>query len=258
MPFRFWEDAVLTACYLINHMPLSILHNKIPYLVLYSHDVLYSTPLRIFGCTCFVHDLSLGKNKLSAKSLKCIFLGYSLLQKGYRCFSPLLQRYLVSADVTFFETTPFFPSTTSDIPLEIPPVVPTPLVAPTPAPLITYQRRPRAPPAVPISDPPASSPAPNVSPPPSPDLPIALRKGIRPTRNPNPLYAFSLNCARLSPSYFSFISSLDSVSIPKSTGEAMADYNWQQAMLEEMAALDASNIWELVPLPPDKTTVGCR
>ena len=29
-------------------------------------------------------------------------------------------------------------------------------------------------------------------------------------------------------------------------------------MLEEMAALDASSTWELVPLPTSKTTVGCR
>ena len=32
------------------------------------------------------------------------------MQKGYRCFSPDLKRYLVSPDVTFFETTSFFPS----------------------------------------------------------------------------------------------------------------------------------------------------
>ena len=142
VPFRFWGDAVLIACYLINRMPSSVLNNQIPYFVLYPNDVLYSTPLCVFGCTCFVHDLTPGKNKLSAKSLKCIFLGYSRLQKGYRCFSPLLQRYLVPTDITFFETTPFFSSTTPDIPLEVPLVVPAPLVAPTPTPLITYQRRP--------------------------------------------------------------------------------------------------------------------
>ena len=229
VPLRFWGDALLTACHLINRMPSSVLSNQIPYSILYPQQDLYPVPLRVFGSTCFVHDPTPGKNKLSAKSLKCIFLGYSRLQKGYRCFSPQLQRYLVSADVTFFETTPFFSSTVENIPLEVPPIVPTPLVTSTPPPLITYHRRAPVSPAPTIIDPPASSPAPNASPPPSPapDLPIALRKGIRSTRNPNPLYAFTLNCARLSPSYFSFISSLDSVSIPKSTGEAMADPNWQ-------------------------------
>ena len=47
--------------------------------------------------------------KLDPKSLKCIFLGYSSVQKGYRCYCPSLCRYLVSADVTFLKNTPFFP-----------------------------------------------------------------------------------------------------------------------------------------------------
>jgi len=46
---------------------------------------------------------------------------------------------------------------------------------------------------------------------------------------------------------------LDYVTTPKSTGEAMADHNWQQGMLAEMAVLDANNTWELVPLPPYKS-----
>ena len=46
-------------------------------------------------------------SKLDSKSLKCIFLSYSLVQKGYRCYCPTLQRYFVSTDVTFFETTLF-------------------------------------------------------------------------------------------------------------------------------------------------------
>ena len=40
-------------------------------------------------------------------SLKCIFVGYSRVQKGYRCYYPTLQHYFVSIDATFFETTPF-------------------------------------------------------------------------------------------------------------------------------------------------------
>lgn len=84
-----------------------------------------------------------------------------------------------------------------------------------------------------------------------------LHKGVRSTHNPNPLYAFTLNFDYLPPSYYSLIS-LDFVSIPKSTREAMANHNWQQPMLAEMAAQDANNTWELVPLPPNKFTVGCH
>ena len=46
-------------------------------------------------------------SKLDPKSLKCIFLGYSRVQKGYRCYYPSLRRYLVSVDVTFLENAPF-------------------------------------------------------------------------------------------------------------------------------------------------------
>ena len=40
------------------------------------------------------------------------FLGYSHVQKGYRCYCPTLQRYFVFIKVTFFETTPFSLSST--------------------------------------------------------------------------------------------------------------------------------------------------
>ncbi|RVW51674.1 Retrovirus-related Pol polyprotein from transposon RE1 [Vitis vinifera] len=102
VPFRFWGDAVLTACYLINRMPSSILHDQIPHSLLFPTQPLYFLPPRVFGCTCFVHTLTL-EDKLS-KATKCIFLGYSRLQKGYRCYSPDTHRYFLSADVTFFET----------------------------------------------------------------------------------------------------------------------------------------------------------
>ena len=46
-------------------------------------------------------------SKLNPKSLKCIFLGYSRIQNGYRCYYPSLRRYMVSADVTFLENTSF-------------------------------------------------------------------------------------------------------------------------------------------------------
>ena len=89
-------------------MPFSILHGDIPYNILFPTKSLFPIEPRIFGCTCFVRDVRPQVTKLDPKSLKCVFLGYSRRQKGYRCFSPDLNRYLVSADVTFFESTPFF------------------------------------------------------------------------------------------------------------------------------------------------------
>ena len=281
VPDRFWGDAVLTACYLINRMPSSVLNNQVPQSVLFPQQTLHSLTPRVFGSTCFVHDLSPGLNKLSPQSHKCVFLGYTRSQKGYKCYSPTLRRYFISADVTFFESVPFFASTSStSVSESVSSTLPLPLLVPithiplevspdpnnpTQPPLQVYQRqRWRLPSSLPIpasSGPTDSHPEPMPSsppaPPPEPALPIALRKGIRSTRNPSPHYV-ALNYHRLSPSHYACLSSLSSVSIPKTAGEAFAHPGWRQAMVDEMCALQNSGTWDLVPLPPGKSVVGCR
>ncbi|RVW28752.1 Retrovirus-related Pol polyprotein from transposon RE1 [Vitis vinifera] len=102
---------------------------------------------------------------------------------------------------------------------------------------------------------PSASPAPAL--PPSADLPIALRKGNRSTRNPHPIYNF-LSYHRLSSPYSAFVSAISSVSLPKSTPEALSHPGWRQAMVDEMAALHSNGTWDLVVLPSGKSTVGCR
>ena len=42
-------------------------------------------PLKIFGCTLFVTKIDLHKSKLDPRAQKCVFLEYSLNQKGYKC-----------------------------------------------------------------------------------------------------------------------------------------------------------------------------
>ena len=68
---------------------------------------MFPTEPQIFGYTSFVRDVRPHVSKLDPKSLKCTFLGYSRVQKGYRCYCPNLCRYLVPVDVIFLENTHF-------------------------------------------------------------------------------------------------------------------------------------------------------
>jgi len=103
-----WANAVLNACHLINRMPSSVLYGKLSFSCLYPDKSIFSVPPHIFDCTCFVQDLSLGLDKLSPRSIKCVFVWYSRTQKGYWCYSPSTRKYFVSADVTFFESVSYF------------------------------------------------------------------------------------------------------------------------------------------------------
>ena len=94
------------ACYLINRMSSSVLKNKIPYSTLYPVIYLFPLPLKIFEYLYFVHNHNFHKTKLDFKCLKEIFLGYSRTQKCYTCFCPSIDWYILSADVTFFESKP--------------------------------------------------------------------------------------------------------------------------------------------------------
>ena len=107
VPKHFWADAVSTTCFFINRMPLSVLNWATSYHKLFPNNPLFPIDPKVFGCICFVRDVCPQVFKLDLKSLKCIFVGYSRVKKGYRCYCPTLRCYFMSTDVAFFENTPF-------------------------------------------------------------------------------------------------------------------------------------------------------
>jgi histone deacetylase 1/2 len=57
---------------------------KTPYECLF-HKSLDFNHLHAFGCLCYPWLRLYTKNKLKNRFVKCVFLGYSMQHKGYKC-----------------------------------------------------------------------------------------------------------------------------------------------------------------------------
>ncbi|GJW16369.1 ribonuclease H-like domain-containing protein [Tanacetum coccineum] len=79
IPLRFWTECVLTATYLINRLPSSMLNGKSPFEMIYNTKPNLSK-LRVFGCLCFATVLN-NHDKLGSRSEKCVMMGYSSVKR---------------------------------------------------------------------------------------------------------------------------------------------------------------------------------
>ena len=117
MPLRYWDDAFQTAYYLINRLPTPVIQNQSPFEKLFhcAPDYLF---LKTFGCACWPNLRPYNSHKLQPHSLQCVFLGYSLLHRGYKCLHLPTGRFYISRDVVFLETLfPFFQKNSSPSPV---------------------------------------------------------------------------------------------------------------------------------------------
>ncbi|KAK8951871.1 hypothetical protein KSP39_PZI004884 [Platanthera zijinensis] len=280
LPKSYWGDAVLTAAHLINRLPSRVLSFDTPISCLEKKHIVHTShlPPRIFGSLCFVHVHSPHRDKLDARSIRCVFVGYSSTTKGYRCYHPPTRRYYCTVDVTFREGESYFDSRQgemtsidtelidSPLPIVAYPTIPPPAPIPSPAPvpltsappiLHTYSRRPTTVGQVQAVD---ALPVPvTVSDPDSEDelhIPLARLIGKKgSTKHPIANY---IHYDHLSKAHQAFISSLSSIVIPKTWQEADQIPEWKTAMEEELRVLDKNKTWRLVSLPPGKRTVGSR
>ncbi|GJT89666.1 putative RNA-directed DNA polymerase [Tanacetum coccineum] len=97
-----WTECILTAVYLINRIPSSVLSGKSPYELVFSVEPNLSH-LKVFGCLCFSTVLN-DSDKFSSRSEKSVFIGYSNEKKGYKLFSLETKKVYFSRDVKFYET----------------------------------------------------------------------------------------------------------------------------------------------------------
>ena len=99
VPSQYWFDAMSTVIHLLNRLPSKVLNFKTPLQVLASHVSLLITlmfPPRVFECVAYVHLHKNQRTKLDMCACCCLFLGYSMHQKGYRCYDPSTRRTYVT------------------------------------------------------------------------------------------------------------------------------------------------------------------
>ncbi|KAJ9557664.1 hypothetical protein OSB04_012278 [Centaurea solstitialis] len=251
-PERFWGEAAFTAVYTINRHPTPVLQHKSPYEVL--HGVLPTYELlKVWGCACFVQLQPHEYTKLEPRGRLCLFLGYGIEHKGYRCWDPISKRLRISRHVTFWEDVPFYdmpnsePGITHHTPFFTDPSLSldTPFTTPIPTPVSDSTATTSDPsPPVPTPSTPPESPAESTDP--GPSTSTAVRRSDRVRQVPAHLRDY--HC------YATLLSHHE----PTSYKEASSSSHWQAAMQEELRALAKAQTWDSVPLPPGKRAIGSK
>ncbi|KAM1079012.1 hypothetical protein ACFX2B_013622 [Malus domestica] len=235
VPHFYWVDAFATAIYLINRLPTA--SKSSPWELLFHKVPNYST-LRVFGCACFPWLQPYSPSKLHPKSKLCIFLGYSLHHKGYKCLDPVTKRIYISRHVLFDETR--FPCQH--------PLVPAP-TTPPPSPSshipssLTFTTSISSPSSLSL---PAVSPPSPPSPPPS-----ALSRSQQPLPSPQNYKAFTVTKHPIS-------THVSSDYTPHTYLQASKHPHWRKAMQDEYNALLSTGTWSLVHSISSHNIVGCK
>ncbi|TYJ99589.1 Beta-galactosidase [Cucumis melo var. makuwa] len=239
LPSYLWGDAILTAAHLINRMSSRILHLQTPLDCLKesypSTRHVSEVLLRVFGCTAYVHNFGPNQTKFTPRAQACVFVGYPLDHRGYKCFHPPSRKYFVTMDITLCENRPYFPVShlqgegvseesnntfefVEPTPITVSDIDPHPTILPTnQVPRKTYYRR-------------------------------NLRKevGSLTSQPPAPVQDFEPPRDQAEQGHTRKLDEYDpSLDIPI-------------ALRKEMEALEKNRTWEICALPKGHKTVGCK
>ncbi|CAL1392560.1 unnamed protein product [Linum trigynum] len=280
VPTRFWPEAVSTAIRLINYQVTPVLNNQSPHFALYGNHPDYSR-LRVFGCLCFVLLPRRERHKLSSKTVRCAFLGYSDIHKGYLCYDPSLGRIRIACHVVFFENVMFYESSSSEsvsllfssthLPsfgddidydgAELPPDMP----PPSPTSTLPMDSAPPSPTSSSSSStlPTVSSPAVTASASSSSAPGSASPSSSATSHQPPPAatrHSRRANFGQPPARFGDFVAhAVAFIPIPTRYSQAKGNPDWDNAMTEEFNALDANHTWTIVDRPPPGVpVVGCR
>ncbi|CAJ2654309.1 unnamed protein product [Trifolium pratense] len=234
VPYKFWAEAMNTACYIHNRVTLrkgtattlyELWKNRKP-IVKYFH---------VFGSKCYILADREPRRKLDPKSDEGIFLGYSTNSRAYRVFNSRTRTMMESINVVVDDS-----DTTSADPAEE-----TDVITPVPTPDDDQSE--------PESDQHSESttevPRPNKGPSTrtQKNHPLELVIG-----NPNQGIATRRSKEAISNSCF--ISKIE----PKNVKEALTDEYWINAMQDELTQFKRSEVWDLVPRPDGINVIGTK
>ena len=223
LPKKFWAEAVSTAVYLKNRSPSKPLQDKTPYEAWHGHKPSVRH-LRVFGCDAYAHIPQDERSKFDSKARKCILLGYGQATKGYRLYDTERRKVIHSRDVRFNESV-----TNND--LETPNVETNNdyrLV-------VDLEKEVDAQPQLDIS--------PTEAEVPEPEVPVR-----RSTRERHPPEYYGRDECNL----------LEAPTTFKEAESSTDKQKWKNAMDAEMKSLADNDVWDLVPLPKGRKTVGSK
>ncbi|CAI7891250.1 unnamed protein product [Closterium sp. NIES-54] len=104
-PHFLWPFAVQYATHQLNLWPRVSLPETLPTMH-WTGKIGDASVFRVWGSRAFVRDTS--ADKLSARSIPCVFLGFVPDAPGWQFYHPTSRCVLPSHDVTFVESVPFY------------------------------------------------------------------------------------------------------------------------------------------------------
>lgn len=233
LPNNFWAEAVSTAVYLLNLSPTRALKNMTPFQAWRGFKPTIKH-LRVFGSIAYTLIHAQGSDKFDAKSECCILIGYSTESKAYKLYNPATKRTIISRNVIIDEKaswdwtenkvihTPTALADTQENLIENSSAEPTnvQLNSPPDSPIRQVNAR-----ELTEDSPQLASPQEELL---SNEMP---HRKVRSLKSIYESCSFALHVAE-----------------PTNYEEAMKNQVWQQAMQEELMAIEKNNTWELVVL----------
>lgn len=230
----------------------------------------------MFGCLCYIADVTGPADKLNARGLKCVFLGYPFGKKGYRVMQLDTKKCYISRDVIFVENVFPFHTITSNSTADS--LFPSNSDIYSDSPLQSYNVPTES--GIAVTASPASSSI-------SQSSDTALVKPARPTRHkmvPSKFKDFTglpdllskqvspsttantcvhslhkyISYHVFRPSHLKFLANISNIPVPYTYKQAVVHKPWADAMVAEIRALEENHTWDIVPRPPDKNIVDCK